>query len=181
MKVTKIEYQLTFRVETDLKEKTIPCVSGQTLHLGRYAIPFSIEDGNRIFDSLPKDIKENILTAIECDYFDEKNRIQNAWVQTGQQEKNNKRKAQNGYIYLIKNQNAYKIGRAKKVQERFNKYITENPHSISLILSYKVADYIKVEANLLKRFEHKKIRGEWFDLIKSDIKEIELYLKSSTI
>lgn len=77
-----------------------------------------------------------------------------------------------GYIYVIRSQNLYKIGRALCPFSRIKRYITENPFGIKVIIQKKVDNYIAVEQKLLKRFKEKQYRGEWFRLNKKDIKWI---------
>jgi hypothetical protein len=81
-----------------------------------------------------------------------------------------------GYIYLIKSQNLYKIGRAKKIKDRIRAYKTENPFGIEILLQVKVDNYIKEENMLLDMFKEKKVRGEWFSLNEEDVELIkEIY------
>lgn len=76
---------------------------------------------------------------------------------------------QSGYIYIIKSNNIYKIGRAKNTKYRFNAYRAENPFEIEVVFKKQVDDYIKKETELLRIFKEKNIRGEWFSLSSSDI------------
>jgi T5orf172 domain len=69
-----------------------------------------------------------------------------------------------GYIYVLKSNNLYKIGRARNIEGRLKTYRTENPFGIEVVLYRQVDDYIETEKGLLKKFEDKKVRGEWFDL-----------------
>jgi len=88
----------------------------------------------------------------------------------------NNKKIENGWIYLLKSKNLYKIGRAKNIQSRIKTYKTENPFGIKIIIQKKVNDYIGIEIKLLKMFNEKQIRGEWFKLNKDDINRIKKYL-----
>lgn len=81
-----------------------------------------------------------------------------------------------GYIYLIKSDKYYKIGRAKSIKDRMRAYRTENPKETSILIQEKVDDYIGIEAELLKMFAHKNHRGEWFFLNKKDVELIKKYL-----
>lgn len=77
-----------------------------------------------------------------------------------------------GFIYLIKLNGKYKIGRAKNPTTRFKFYKTENPEPIEVVLCKEVEDYVKAESKLLKMFKHKQYRGEWHSLDDEDIKKI---------
>jgi thymidine phosphorylase len=80
---------------------------------------------------------------------------------------------QEGYIYIIKSKNLYKIGRTKNLKNRFKTYRTENPFEIKVIFQKKVNDYIKEEIKLLTKFKDKNYKGEWFKLDKKDIQWIK--------
>jgi len=86
---------------------------------------------------------------------------------------------QKGYVYVVKSQNNYKIGRAKNLDSRIKKYITENPHEIEVVFSKFVDDYVEEERKLLKMFESFWIRGEWFNLNEEDIIKIKQYYDKS--
>ena len=83
---------------------------------------------------------------------------------------------QKGYIYLLKSKNFYKIGKTKYLKDRMKAYKTENPFEIEIIIQKEVEDYVKIEKELLKKFEDKQIKGEWFKLNKDDVEEIKKYL-----
>jgi DNA integrity scanning protein DisA with diadenylate cyclase activity len=81
-----------------------------------------------------------------------------------------------GYIYLLKSNGLYKIGRAKNVKERIKGYRTQNPFGIQVVIKKKVKDYISKEKYLLKSFQDFREKGEWFKLRRREIKEIREYL-----
>ena len=84
------------------------------------------------------------------------------------------RKKEKGYIYLVKSNGLYKIGRAKYPRDRIKTYQTENPFGIEIILVKEVDDYIGKETELLEKFKEKRIRGkEWFELNQKDIEWIK--------
>ena len=78
-----------------------------------------------------------------------------------------------GYVYLIESQGVYKIGITKQIKERVNRYTTENPFPVKLILSYKVENCLEKEEYLLSKFKDKNIHGEWFKLSQADVKFIQ--------
>jgi hypothetical protein len=87
------------------------------------------------------------------------------------------REPKEGYIYLVKSLGLYKIGRCLNSDSRIKTYRTENPHKIDLIFTIKVSDYIGVEKALLKKYEAKKYKGEWFHLSLEDISDIKNFLR----
>ena len=83
---------------------------------------------------------------------------------------------QKGYIYVMKMFNYYKIGKAKdKESSRFGEYtnLPEKPDYIEIRL---VDNYSSVEHILHRRFQRKRIRGEWFKLNKKDLSFISDFL-----
>lgn len=110
----------------------------------------------------PKEI-DKINEKIEKDFEEEMMNFNKA---TGKR----KREKENGYIYILKSKNLYKIGRAKSLKSRIKTYRTENPFGIRVILQKEVDDYIGIEDRLLRKFKNKQVRGEWFKLNKEDIK-----------
>ena len=84
-----------------------------------------------------------------------------------------KKLAQKGFIYIVKSNNLYKIGRALDIKQRTKTYRTENPFGIQVVFQKEVSDYIKIEKQLLDKFKNKQFRGEWFRLDKNDVKWVE--------
>lgn len=79
-----------------------------------------------------------------------------------------------GYIYILKSNGLYKIGRSKNIKNRIKLYKTENPFGIDVIFQKEVDDYINKEIKLLEMFSDKlKLGNEWFDLSDKDIKLIK--------
>lgn len=83
------------------------------------------------------------------------------------------KKKENGYIYLLKSLDIYKIGRAKSLDGRIKAYKTENPHGIEILHQKLVEDYVGTETKLLLRFKNKQVRGEWFKLSREDVEWIK--------
>ncbi len=84
-----------------------------------------------------------------------------------------KNKNRRGYVYVLKSNRLYKIGRSKEFENRMKVYKTENPFGMKVILQKEVDDCVNKEIELLKKFEGKKHRGEWFKLDKEDIQWIK--------
>lgn len=84
------------------------------------------------------------------------------------------------YIYLIKDNRTgfVKIGRSNTPEHRLNqlkKQDTLLPYSNDFELIYAWAAYPYIEKILHKKYETKRIRGEWFSLDFNDLLEIEKY------
>jgi len=81
-----------------------------------------------------------------------------------------------GYIYVIKADKYYKIGKAEKPEQRVEAFITSCPFEIDIILFKLVKNYARVETLLHKKFKEKKYRSEWFLLNQTDISKIKIFL-----
>lgn len=81
-----------------------------------------------------------------------------------------------GYVYIIegthKGEVKYKIGKANNLNDRLKRFEVKIPFDIELFMSFLVKDPLKFENELHKKFKHKRIAGEWFDLDVNDFKSI---------
>jgi hypothetical protein len=92
------------------------------------------------------------------------------------------------YVYLIEKNGcfAYKIGKSKTPELRLKQLSTAS--ECDLIIRYKIAanQYAsRLEKSLHAKYNHKRIRGEWYLLSDLEIEEFEkycsLYLKNFNI
>ena len=90
------------------------------------------------------------------------------------------KKKEYGYIYLLKSNGLYKVGRAKNPKDRLKTYKTENPFGIEIVHQERVFDYESIEITLHKHFAHKlKLGKEWFELEEDDIVFVKDFLRES--
>lgn len=90
---------------------------------------------------------------------------------TGEQEEYDKRSKEIlGSVYLFKSGKYYKIGKTGDTVRRGSELRVQLPERIDLIHSIKTDDPSGVEVYWHKRFEEKRMNGEWFNLNSSDIK-----------
>jgi len=75
-----------------------------------------------------------------------------------------------GEVYLFKSGRYYKIGKTNDTVRRGKEIRIQLPERTDLIHAIKTDDPSGVEAYWHKRFEAKKMQGEWFDLNSADIK-----------
>lgn len=75
-----------------------------------------------------------------------------------------------GEVYLFKSGRYYKIGKTNDTVRRGNELRIQLPEKMDLIHSIKTDDPSGVEAYWHRRFESKRMQGEWFDLNSTDIK-----------
>ncbi len=75
-----------------------------------------------------------------------------------------------GEVYLFKSGRYYKIGKTNNTVRRGSELRIQLPEKIDLIHSIKTDDPSGVEAYWHRRFETKRMQGEWFDLSPADVK-----------
>lgn len=74
-----------------------------------------------------------------------------------------------GYVYLIKSDFGYKIGKTVNIKSRTSLFDVRLPFPIKLINYAWYENYTAAERALHVKFGHKRLEGEWFDLDASDI------------
>ena len=75
-----------------------------------------------------------------------------------------------GYVYLFYDGSYYKIGHTnREPKKRLEEVQIYNPNKLHLINSHKTINYKKIEYLLHRRYSHKNIRGEWFDLSDDEV------------
>ena len=78
-----------------------------------------------------------------------------------------------GHIYLIKADNGLvKIGKTTDLEMRLDHFTAKLPYEVKLLHSIHTNDHTKLERNLHELFEHKRKRGEWFDLNEKEIRYV---------
>lgn len=75
-----------------------------------------------------------------------------------------------GEVYLFKSGKYYKIGKTYDAVRRGSELRIQLPEKMDLIHSIKTDDPSGIEAYWHRRFEAKRMNGEWFDLNTSEIK-----------
>jgi hypothetical protein len=85
-----------------------------------------------------------------------------------------KQKQFNGYVYLLYSptNNTYKIGKAKKVDDRYGSIAKQSPVEIRLVHQFKSSNASKAENTLHRQYSHKRFLGEWFSLSEQDVESI---------
>jgi len=76
----------------------------------------------------------------------------------------------NHCVYILKTgKNLYKIGKTRNLRQRLSAYHTHLPVLFRIIRQYPVSDIAGLEQNLHIVFQHKRIKGEWFELNNQDL------------
>ena len=82
-----------------------------------------------------------------------------------------------GAVYLFKHGKFYKIGKTNDTVRRGNELKIQLPENLDLIHEIKTDDPSGIEAYWHRRFEAKRMNGEWFDLNSADIKAFKRWRK----
>ena len=91
------------------------------------------------------------------------------------EEKRQKEIDRRGFVYLLKANGIYKIGKTKNVRHRLQQIKSHNP-DVKLIRFKYFFNANKIEGCLLNKFKDKNISGEWFDLSKDEFEEVFKFL-----
>jgi hypothetical protein len=78
-------------------------------------------------------------------------------------------------IYLVKCGGLYKIGHSQNIEARIKEMQVGNPAPLEFVSSWPGGQVL--EHNAHKTFEHKRVRGEWFDLNDQDLAALTEYLR----
>ena len=74
-----------------------------------------------------------------------------------------------GYIYILKSEYGYKIGKSIKVKDRIALFNVKLPFEFDIEGYYKVVNMSATETYLHKKYGYKRLEGEWFDLSEDDV------------
>lgn len=72
------------------------------------------------------------------------------------------------YLYIMKNNETYKIGYSSNFNKRLKNYKV-HLGNVEIIYIHKGFNCFELESELHNTFKNKKIRGEWFELNEKDI------------
>src|ERR1700744_726898 len=73
-------------------------------------------------------------------------------------------------VYILKTgRNLYKIGKTANLQQRLPAYPTHLPILFHLVRQYPAVNMDDLEASLHIVFQHRRVKGEWFQLTTDDL------------
>jgi hypothetical protein len=73
-------------------------------------------------------------------------------------------------VYVLKTgKNLYKIGKTQDLQKRLASYHTHLPIVFRLVRQYLSSQMTDLEESLHTVFQHKRVKGEWFELCPDDL------------
>ena len=78
-----------------------------------------------------------------------------------------------GFVYLIKWEQRYKIGRSDDPNRALREIRAQLPTPAAIIHTIQTDDPVGIEAYWHQRFADRRLRGEWFDLSAADVKAFQ--------
>lgn len=100
-------------------------------------------------------------------------RLANMVLEDERGKNRSKDKDKSGFVYLLKGDDCYKIGKSKEPKTRTERLAVKLPFEVELVHTVESNRHSKLEKFLHNKFSDKKVNGEWFDLDKKDVEYIK--------
>lgn len=75
-----------------------------------------------------------------------------------------------GHVYMLKHDNAYKIGHSTDASRRYKEIRVQMPYVTEEVHVIETDDAVGIEAYWHNRFKDKRLEGEWFQLSAADVR-----------
>lgn len=133
------------------------------------------------FDKLNKYAQKIVIEEKKLDQaiqnVNEAKRLSIEYSKDKKLEKVIKVKEEVGYIYMIKSEYGFKIGKSKNMKQRNKLYSIKMPFRFEYVFKNKCVDYHNLEVRLHTMFSEKHLNGEWFQLTDDDIDRVYQIIK----
>jgi len=91
-------------------------------------------------------------------------------VQESKSSEANQNRSGEGYVYLLKSGEHYKIGRSTEIEKRIKQISISLPEPVELVHTIKTDDPSGIESYWHRRFDDQRAGGEWFKLGPAELK-----------
>jgi len=123
------------------------------------------------FGFAPEVVKRYMLDDLYAEYFPDYSDIELERV-VGKKGVRRSYQEREGYVYVLKSDYGYKIGKALDVTSRTKQFGVKLPFKWELVATKASSNYSKLEADLHRHFAEKRLEGEWFNLNEADLNEV---------
>lgn len=125
-----------------------------------------LDPGGKMPTCVPHIIKSNA-----AGWERSKRKMKHATIKVGDYEEtvqlltNGMKTGRSGFVYIVTDGEAVKIGRAANLASRISSIQVGNPRQLTVLQTIQTRNAMELEATLHHKFKKQHIRGEWFNLL----------------